>query len=160
MSGGVLNHWPFIRHIFPTMSGYVPLVEAMKPLWKFLKNHIATLDVDQQGDAKNFMQIYSQEILHQSTNGRFFSEDQLLSICVDFFQAGSETTSNTLAFSILYMLHYPDVMKKVQKELQSVVKDRLPKLSDRPNLKYTEATLCEIQRMTNVAPLGKFAEMF
>lgn len=52
------------------------------------------------------------------------------------------------------MLHNPHVMRKVQSELDDVVGNRTPKLSDRQNLMYTEATLFEIQRMSNVAPVG------
>lgn len=37
MSGGVLSHWPFVRHLFPDKSGFRPLVETVRPLWDFLK---------------------------------------------------------------------------------------------------------------------------
>lgn len=90
----------------------------------------------------------------KTASNNFFSQEQLLALCVDFFQAGSETTSNTLAFAILYMLYYPDVMKRVQMELKNVVGNRLPKLIDRPNLKYSEAVIFEVQRLANVATLG------
>lgn len=53
------------------------------------------------------------------------------------------------------MLHNPDIQQKVQNELDCVVgKSRLPNLNDRSHLPYTEAVLCEIQRLSNVAPLG------
>lgn len=37
MSGGLLNLIPWIRHLAPNLSGYRPLVNAHKPLWKFLE---------------------------------------------------------------------------------------------------------------------------
>lgn len=156
MSGGVLNHLPFIRHIFPEKSGFRPLVNTMQPLWDFLKENIADVSntYDQALKPSNFIEYYCREIVNQTSSDHFFSREQLLALCVDFFQAGSETTSNTLAFAILYMLHYPEVMKKVQHELKVVVGDRLPKLIDRPNLKYSEAVIYEVQRMSNVAALG------
>lgn len=53
------------------------------------------------------------------------------------------------------MLHNPQVLKKLQNELDCVIgQNRLPNFNDRPQLPYTEAVLCEIQRMSNVAPLG------
>ena len=53
------------------------------------------------------------------------------------------------------MLHHPDVQKKVQDELESVVgRNRFPSIVDRTKLCYTEATICEIQRLSNVAPLA------
>lgn len=55
-----------------------------------------------------------------------------MSLCLDLFMAGSETTSNTLGFSVIYMLHYPEVQQKVQQELDDVVgRNRWPNLQDR-----------------------------
>jgi methyl farnesoate epoxidase / farnesoate epoxidase len=156
MSGGLLNHFPFIRFLMPDRSGFRPLVQTMKPLWEFLKCKIVEVndDSDTSKESKNFIEFYC-EILKQKTNSASeFSEEQLLALCIDFFQAGSETTSNTLSFAILYMLHHPDVMKKVQSELKIVVGNRLPKLSDRKQLRFTDAVIHEVQRLANVAPLG------
>jgi len=47
--------------------------------------------------------------------------------------AGSETTSNTLGFAMLYMLLNPDVQRRAQDELDNVVgRSRQPCLQDRP----------------------------
>lgn len=37
MSGGVVNQFPFIRLLAPDLSGYRPLVNTLKPLWRFIK---------------------------------------------------------------------------------------------------------------------------
>lgn len=157
MSGGILSQLPWLRFIAPIRTGYKPLIDTIKPLWKFLRCNIEEVinSYDLQNDPQNFIEFYCREMLKPKSEETFFTKDQLLALCIDFFQAGSETTSNTLSFGMLYMLHYPDVMKKVQLELDRVVsRERLPKLSDRPNLKYTEATINEIIRISNVAPLG------
>ena len=39
----------------------------------------------------------------------------------DLFLAGSETTSTTLTWAVLYMVRYPGVQARVQQELDSVV---------------------------------------
>lgn len=84
-----------------------------------------------------------------------FSDEQLLAICLDFFQAGTETTSNTLSFALMYMIHNRSVCDKVQAELDAVIgRKRSPILQDRNHLPYVEAVLSEIQRISNVAPLG------
>jgi methyl farnesoate epoxidase / farnesoate epoxidase len=156
MSGGVLNNLPILRYLFPVASGYRPLINAMQPLWDFLSDNIH--EVSENYDCKqkpqNFIEYYCREIKIQTNSASFFSYEQLLALCVDFFQAGSETTSNTISFAMLYMLHYPEVMKKVQNELHHCVGDRLPKLIDRTNLKYSEAVICEVSRLANVAALG------
>lgn len=62
-------------------------------------------------------------------------EEQLLSLSLDLLMAGSETTSNTLSFAILYMLEYPEVQKKVQNEMDDVIgRNRMPHMKDK--IKY------------------------
>ena len=39
----------------------------------------------------------------------------------DLFLAGSETTSTTLTWAVLYMVRYPRVQARVQEELDAVV---------------------------------------
>ena len=41
-------------------------------------------------------------------------------IIMDLFIAGSETTSNTINWCILYMQEYPDIQKKCQNEITEV----------------------------------------
>lgn len=85
----------------------------------------------------------------------FHLDEQLLAICLDFFQAGTETTSNTLSFALMYMIHNRHVYEKTQAELDAVIgRKRFPNLQDRNHLPYVEAVLSEIQRVSNVAPLG------
>lgn len=82
-------------------------------------------------------------------------DEQLLATCLDFFQAGTETTSNTMSFALIYMLHHPSVAAKVRAELRATIgRHRAPRLSDRAALPFTEAVICEIQRLANVAPVG------
>ncbi|KAH7929012.1 cytochrome P450 [Leucogyrophana mollusca] len=71
------------------------------------------------------------------------------------FAAGAETTSSTLQMFILAMMNYPEVQKRAQAEIDSVVgKDRLPTFEDRPSLPFVEAVLRETQRWRPVLPLG------
>ena len=45
------------------------------------------------------------------------------------------------------MLHYPDVYRKAQEEIDRVIgRDRLPDLSDRASLPYLEALVTELYR--------------
>lgn len=48
------------------------------------------------------------------------------------FSAGAETGSATVAFSVMLMCLFPEVMKKVQKEIDSVIgRNRFPSMADR-----------------------------
>lgn len=55
----------------------------------------------------------------------------------------------------LVMSLYPDVQKKAQDEIDSVIgNDRLPRFEDRDNLPYVDALVKEVFRFHPVAPLG------
>lgn len=38
-------------------------------------------------------------------------------LLLDMFMAGSDTTSNTMSFVILYLLHHPEIQDLVQQEI-------------------------------------------
>jgi len=75
----------------------------------------------------------------------------------DLFGAGSETTSNTLTWSILYLLTHPEAQEKLHKEIDTVIgKNRLPTLADKANMPYTEAIMNETLRKGSLTPQGVF----
>lgn len=54
------------------------------------------------------------------------------------------------------MAKYPDVQKKAQSELDTVVgPQKLPEFSDRPSLPYVNAIVKETMRWQSVLPLGE-----
>ncbi|KAL8567539.1 hypothetical protein ACOMHN_010130 [Nucella lapillus] len=56
---------------------------------------------------------------------------------------------------MLHLIHYPEVMRQIQKEVDTVIgQNRKPTLDDRRACHYTEAFLLETFRMTSVVPLG------
>nr|XP_054768254.1 cytochrome P450 2J6-like [Lytechinus pictus] len=84
-----------------------------------------------------------------------FSKIQLIGCINDLFYAGSETTTTTLKWCILFMMAYPKVQSRVQDELDHVVgRERTPRLDDMKDLPCTNAVLLEVQRMGSIAPLG------
>ena len=53
------------------------------------------------------------------------------------------------------MLHHPDVMSQVQKEIDNVLgSEGIPSMKDKQCMPYTEATILEIQRMSEIVPLS------
>ena len=60
---------------------------------------------------------------------------------------------------IVAMLVYPDIQKKAQDELDSVIgRERLPTFEDRPRLPFIDAVCKEVIRWRPVAPLGVFPQ--
>ncbi|XP_072021851.1 cytochrome P450 2J4-like [Amphiura filiformis] len=106
---------------------------------------------------RDFIDVYLTEIeaYKEKLQPSHLSERTLNTTIVQLFSAGSETTATTLRWALLYMMKYPDVQRQVQQEIDNKVgRDRLPQLSDIPNLPFTGATLLEIQRIVTVVPSG------
>ncbi|XP_074856021.1 steroid 17-alpha-hydroxylase/17,20 lyase [Carettochelys insculpta] len=82
------------------------------------------------------------------------TDDHLLMIMGDIFGAGVETSANMLKWLVLYLLYHPEVQRKIQEELdQKIGFERHPQVSDRKQLPYLDATICEVLRIQPVSPL-------
>lgn len=59
---------------------------------------------------------------------------------------------------LVAMLLYPDMQKKAQHELDSIIgRERLPTFEDRPRLPFIDAVCKEVLRWRPVTPLGSFS---
>ena len=65
-----------------------------------------------------------------------------------------ETTTSSLLWAILFLLHYPEVQAKVQTEIDHIVGSRKVSLDDKSNLPYTNAVLQESLRMATITPMA------
>ncbi|XP_040834398.1 cytochrome P450 2J2-like isoform X4 [Ochotona curzoniae] len=89
-----------------------------------------------------------------------FTEQNLVCCTLDLFLAGTETTSTTLRWGLLYMAMYPEVQEKVHAEIDSVIgRWQQPSMAFRESLPYTNAVIHEIQRMGNIIPLNVAREV-
>ncbi|XP_078522649.1 cytochrome P450 2J6-like [Lissotriton helveticus] len=86
-----------------------------------------------------------------------FNEHNMVRLAADFFGAGTETTTTTLRWALLYMVKYPEIQENVQKEMDDVIgESQIIHYEDRKRLPYTNAVIHEIQRMSSIAPIGLF----
>ncbi|XP_019358958.1 PREDICTED: cytochrome P450 2J2-like [Gavialis gangeticus] len=84
-----------------------------------------------------------------------FNEDNMVQTTVDLLLGGTETTTATLYWALLYMVQYPDIQGKVQKELEAVLEpSQVIYYKDRKNLPYTNAVIHEILRHSNITAVG------
>ncbi|CAL5355994.1 unnamed protein product [Camellia sinensis] len=73
---------------------------------------------------------------------------------MDMVFGGTETTSNAIEFAMAEMMNKPEVMKKAQEELETVVgKDSIVEESHIKKLPYLQAILKEVLRLHPVLPL-------
>ena len=130
-------------------------VETLRSFYRsIIENHRNRFD---QSDLKDYIDVYLDEIrqVEETERARSINEENMLATISQLFGAGSETTTNTIRWAILYMMAYPEIQSKVQQEIDDVVdRDRLPNISDKDQMPYTEATIMEVQRIATIAPLG------
>ncbi|KAJ7742657.1 cytochrome P450 [Mycena maculata] len=69
------------------------------------------------------------------------------------YSAGTDTTVAALRTFLLMMILHPEVQRKAQAEIDSVVGNRLPTLSDRESLPTTRHIIKECLRLCAVVPL-------
>lgn len=118
----------------------------------FLKEEIAIHRENwTSGEPQDLIDSYLAEL--SKGENRTFSEENMIQVVFDFFMAGSETTTATLAWALLYMLANPDVQDQVKDELDAVLGLNQPvNYEDRSRLHYTNAVVHEIQRYANLVP--------
>lgn len=72
----------------------------------------------------------------------------------DFFVAGTHTTTTVTECTMMELLKNPDIMKKIQDELEQVVGlNNIVEESHLPNLPYLDATIKETFRLHPTLPL-------
>ncbi|KAL5006279.1 hypothetical protein ScPMuIL_015085 [Solemya velum] len=87
--------------------------------------------------------------------GKNFTSCQLIGEIIDLFQAGTHTTSTTIRWALLYLIPHQEIQERVRAEIKQMIgKDRIPTLTDKPDLPYCEATIMEVLRIANIAPIA------
>ncbi|KAH7473811.1 Multifunctional cytochrome P450 monooxygenase [Fusarium oxysporum f. sp. matthiolae] len=83
------------------------------------------------------------------------SEAAIKQTAAAMYAGGADTTVSSIRGFVLAMLLFPDVRRKAQQEIDSIVgTDRLPQFEDRDNLPYIDALVKETLRWIPVAPMG------
>ncbi|KAF7357560.1 O-methylsterigmatocystin oxidoreductase [Mycena sanguinolenta] len=84
-----------------------------------------------------------------------YDEAAIQSVAGTAYAGGADTTVSSLSSFCLAMALYPEIQKKAQTEIDTVIgTDRLPEFEDRPSLPYVEALYREVMRWKPIAPLG------
>lgn len=107
--------------------------------------------------ARDLVDAYIVQQKKHETDGKenYFSDQQLVQIMSDIFSAGLETVTSTIEWSILFLILNVECQDKIQDEIDRVIgRDRAPQLEDLAQMPYTEATIYEVLRRSNVVTLG------
>ncbi|XP_043936575.1 cytochrome P450 2J4-like [Protopterus annectens] len=158
LAGGVFaqvfNTFPFIKYLpGPHHKVKNNAEDVLSFIHEAVLDHKKTLSRDH---VRDFIDAYLLEMEKQKSNSEStFHNENLAVSTADLFLAGTETTSSSLRWGLLYMAAYPEIQKRCQQEIDNDVgSEHLPVWEDRLKMHYVNATVHEILRFGNIAPLG------
>ncbi|XP_068948984.1 cytochrome P450 2J2-like isoform X1 [Petaurus breviceps papuanus] len=147
-------------NIFPWIMKFLPGThQKLFKEWRkveifvegIIKQHKEDLNPEETLD---FIDAYLKELSKDNIHSSF-EEKNLVFCTLDLFFAGTETTSTTLRWALLYMAVYPEIQGRIQAEIDRVVgQSRQPTMDDKENMPYTNAAIHEVQRMGNIIPFN------
>ncbi|OCT75140.1 hypothetical protein XELAEV_18034130mg [Xenopus laevis] len=139
-------------------------------LWKFLCRgtlrlhffvkeqidfHKQTLDANSPRDFVDFFLLKIKE--EEDNPDSIFCDVSLLMNITGLLAAATDSTSCTLKYCLSVIAQFPDIQAKVQQEIDVVTgSQRLPQISDRSCMPYTNAVIHELQRHLDIAPIALY----
>uniref|UniRef100_A0A8C4VAK1 Cytochrome P450 n=1 Tax=Falco tinnunculus TaxID=100819 RepID=A0A8C4VAK1_FALTI len=144
--------------IFPWASEYLP-GPARKAAYSsdfvhsFIRQEIKShRERGIRDEPQDFIDFYLDQIEKtKNITSSTFEEDHMVQSGFDLFLGGSETTATTLRWALLFMVVYPDIQEKIQKELDAVLSpSHLICYEDQKKLPYTNAVIHEITRFSSI----------
>ncbi|XP_078522651.1 cytochrome P450 2J6-like [Lissotriton helveticus] len=162
----LMSAWGRLFDAFPWLMRHLPgphqdLFRSNAFLEEFVKKEIQShKENGVPEEPQDVIDFYQSKISRDSHDDpSTFDEHNMVRLAADFFGAGTDTTTNTLRWALLYMVKHPEVQENVQKELAAVLgESQIIHYEDRKMLPYTNAVIHEIQRMSNIVSVGLFRE--
>ncbi|XP_020829766.1 steroid 21-hydroxylase [Phascolarctos cinereus] len=153
----ILDILPFLR-FFPN-PGLRKLRRIIKKrdkiVQKQLRWHKETMVEGQTRDLTDYM---LQKLKEQGEGPGQLSEGHVQMALVDFFIGGTETIASTLTWAMVFLLHHPEIQRRLQEELDQELgpgfSGSSPNYRDRARFPLLNATITEVLRLRPAAPLG------
>ncbi|XP_074492821.1 uncharacterized protein LOC141768427 [Sebastes fasciatus] len=153
--------WGLLYEAFPGVMKHLPgphnkMFSHYNDILDFISQEVKSHKTDlDHNDPRDYIDAFIIEMENNKQSDLGFNETNLALCSLDLFLAGTETTSTTLLWALVYLIKNPDIQDKVQAEIDGVIgQTRQPSMADRTNLPYTDAAIHEIQRMGNIVPLN------
>ncbi|NWU81924.1 CP2DH protein, partial [Onychorhynchus coronatus] len=152
---------PQLLNVVPILMWIPGLVQKVFQNQKALMDFIDVL-INKHMDTWNpaYTRDLTDAFLKEMEKGKAAEENgfhyhNLRMVAVDLFGAGSETTTTTLRWALLYLLLHPEIQSKVQAEIDKVIgRERPPTMKDQVSMPYTNAVIHEVQRYGDIVPIG------
>lgn len=116
---------------------------------EIIKEHKKKFEENQMN---NFVDGFLTKQTHDGNST--FTDKQLIIIVREFFGAGTETTSTTLRWALLFLIHHREWQKDLRGDVETLIGKNQPTMENKENLPRIEAFILEVQRHANLAPFG------
>ncbi|XP_021348136.1 cytochrome P450 2J2-like [Mizuhopecten yessoensis] len=147
------NYLPFAS-LFTSSSKLHSMTSSSNQLKAFLtKALVKEKDTFMATDLRHFVDFWLKSNVDRKGDP-VLPDDILIQTLVDVMVGGLEPTVNTLLWALLYMVRYPEVQTMCRHDIHKVSKTRDLTWQDRDQVPFVMATLREVQRISNVFPLG------
>ncbi|NXN94540.1 CP1A5 protein, partial [Rhinopomastus cyanomelas] len=154
-SGNPVDFIPALQYLpSRAMSGFKDFnKQFVHFLQRIVKEHYKTYDENYIRDITDSLIEQCLEKNMEANSATRIPKEQIINLVNDIFGAGFDTVTTALSWSLMYLVTYPNIQKKIQEELdQNIGQERRPRLSDRGMLPYTEAFILEMFRHSSFLP--------
>nr|XP_018667221.1 methyl farnesoate epoxidase isoform X1 [Ciona intestinalis] len=152
-TSSVVMFIPFLRFIPPFKQGYQRLIASTQRVLDIIseitEEHKNSFD---ENNLRDFIDIFLLEMKRR--NSEYFTELQLLHLVRDLFVGAIDTTTATLGWGIICLLHYPECQVRIQEEIDDVIGSAEPDMSHHERMPYLRAFIQEVHRFKTIAPLN------
>ncbi|XP_053577671.1 cytochrome P450 2G1-like isoform X1 [Bombina bombina] len=154
--------WGQLEDVLPELMKYIPgphkkIYDVSEELIGYIQDRVSlnqkSLDPD---NPRDFIDCFLIKMEQEKQNPKSqFTIRNLLITVHNLLLGGMDTVPTTLKHALLILVTYPEIQAKLQTEIDKVIgRDRLPLLSDRSKMPYTEAVINEVQRFADIGPLN------
>ncbi|BFI28288.1 protein MpCYP829-like10 [Marchantia polymorpha subsp. ruderalis] len=149
--------WFVIEEFFPLLkpldlSGQVRRLKNIGERYFELMDSIIDNRLKENSNSKSNTEEDFLDVLLATSK---FSRVQVQILLLDIIMAGTDTSSDTIVWAITELLRHPNILERLQSELDDVIgTERLVEEADLNNLEYLQAVVKETLRLHPVAALG------
>ncbi|XP_035827298.1 cytochrome P450 2U1 [Aplysia californica] len=152
-----LDFLPFLRYLPGDLFGLKKTLEVRE----YVDSHLIRRQVASRREQscteepEDFITYFLKNQDMQNGKNPELNEDSLVAIVFTLLIAAIDTTSISLSWAILYLLHHPEVQERCFQEMKdSIGLDRRPEFKDCGQLPYLEATILEVLRRASISPFS------
>ncbi|KAK5583691.1 hypothetical protein RB653_005289 [Dictyostelium firmibasis] len=153
--GNVLDLFP-ILNIF-LKKNKVKLMNNLQEVWSYsqesIKEHREKLSKNPE-KIDDLLDLFISEI-NSSSNPEFYDDEGLYRVCSDLLLSGTETSSSTMSWLILFLINNPNFQDKVRTELLEATGGKKSiQLSEKSKTPFFNACIKEALRIRPVGALS------